>query len=441
MSVMLQPRPTGEPRRPWSFPPFERLQLDNGLQVVMCHLPDRPVLEVCLILEGGAVREPSGAEGIGAIASRVVMEGPRSSRGFAFLSAVEALGARMAITPQWHALLASISMPVSHMALGLRLLAQAITDPALREEDIERHLRKQRDEVVSRRQFPGPRAAEELAAGTFAPGVRMARPIDGAPGTLDAVDPDAVRRFWFDHALPSRGTAIVVGDLRGTELGAAISDAFGDWEGSGDGFSGPVPAQAHAASPSARLVEVPGAVQTQLVVGQAAPPPPLADRPALRVAAHYLGGFFSSRLNTLLREQKAITYGARASLAHRSSASVLRVDSAVHAVAGPDAAADVRAEVEDLAAGNVERRTFEAAVDNLVTNAPIGFQSAASVAGALAGLVVDGLPDDYHDWSRQAMLDITAAEVAAAFARHVRPGEQVVVAVGDVSGFGADPTP
>ena len=63
-------------------------------------------------------------------------------------------------------------------------------------------------------------------------------------------------------------------------------------------------------------------------------------------------------------------------------------------------------------------------------------QTPGSIAGALATLVVHGLPDDYYATLRRSLLDATVAEVSAAAAAHLHPAGLTVVVEGDAR---ADP--
>jgi zinc protease len=64
---------------------------------------------------------------------------------------------------------------------------------------------------------------------------------------------------------------------------------------------------------------------------------------------------------------------------------------------------------------------------------PLRFETSAQVAGALAGLVVHGLPDDELDRYRPAVAAVTAADVLAAARAHIDPGQASIAVVGDAA--------
>ena len=139
----------------------------------------------------------------------------------------------------------------------------------------------------------------------------MSRPRQGTEETVERIDSAAVRAFYETHVRPATATAVVVGDLTGVDLDALLADTLGAWTGS---TAEPRPRPPITADDTGRVVIVdrPGAVQTQLLIGRIG-----ADRhdrvwPAQVLGTYCLGGTLTSRLDRVLREEKGYTYGVRA---------------------------------------------------------------------------------------------------------------------------------
>ena len=79
-----------------------------------------------------------------------------------------------------------------------------------------------------------------------------------------------------------------------------------------------------------------------------------------------------------------------------------------------------------------------AARDYLVGVFPLRFESSAQVAAALAGLVIQGLPDDELDRYRPTVAAVTADAALAAARGHIHPERASIVIVGDVAVFEDD---
>lgn len=438
MTVVLHPRPAPVAPRPWSFPSFERSQLGNGVELITCHVADRPVIEARLVVPAAGVRKEAPAErGIAHLLGRALNEGTEDRTGEDFADAIESLGAGFGVDTDWEALIPSLSVPVDRLGPGLELLVEAVTRPRLTDEEIQRLVRRTVAEYTSNRQFPGVGAHDAFASATFESASRMAHPGEGTPATLETLTSEAVRRFWQERFGPVGATLVIVGDLRGLALDTLLERTVGTWAPRGAQACGIAPTvEPSRSGGGAWVVDFPGSVQTELLMGHAGPPVPVDDRGRLRAANHYLGGYFGSRLNTVLREQKAITYGINGAVEHRGAAFVLRIGGAVQADATAEAVSDTLAEIEAITSGSIDEAVFRDAVDHVVRTGPISFRSTGAISGSLVRLVVERLPDDYFDSVRDQIRTVTAAEAAESFARYIRRGDLCVSAAGDAQRIG-----
>src|SRR6185503_6188780 len=114
--------------------------------------------------------------------------------------------------------------------------------------------------------------------------------------------------FRADHA-----TVIVTGDVTLAEARAEIERRFGQWYGRTDGRTDRDnrPTVPPSARPTAvYLIDKPGAAQSVIRIGHEGVDRGNPDYYAIQVMNTLLGGSFSSRLMTNLRETKGYTYGA-----------------------------------------------------------------------------------------------------------------------------------
>ncbi len=101
------------------------------------------------------------------------------------------------------------------------------------------------------------------------------------------------------------------------------------------------------------------------------------------------------------------------------------------------AVGDILAELERLRQAPVSNEELTAARDYLVGVFPLRFETSAQVAGALAGLVVHGLPEDELERYRPAVAAVSTDDALAAARRYIDPARASVVIVGDAARFRA----
>jgi predicted Zn-dependent peptidase len=331
----------------------------------------------------------------------------------------------------WDAFRVGVSVPVDLLPGAVELLAEAARTPKLDPADV---IRVRDDELTALRMEwaqPGPRADAALRADLFGAGVRYGRPLHGDPTSTAAVTADDVVEFhrsWLGRP----GVLLVAGDLDRLDLKSLADAAFAGT--SGDPL--PVDAPLELGLRDARrtiLVDRPASVQSTLRLGHRAPHRAHPDYVPITLAATVLGGAFTSRLNHLIREVKGYTYGIRGDFAMTRRFGRFGVSAAVQtAVTGP-ALADTIGEITRTRLDGVTEAELEVARRWRAGQLSVDMQTPGAIVGALATLVVHGLPDDYYPTLRRQLLDATVAEVSAAAATHLHPESLTMVIEGDAA--------
>ena len=438
LAVLDQRPQPGQPRE-YDFPAFERSTLHNGLTIVRCHVPGRPLLQAQLIVRGdaggGATSEAAGQAGATVLAARAMSEGTTERDAVAFVEAAERLGAEMGAGASWDSLSVHVEVPRTHLTEAMSLFAEMALQPAFPEREVDR-LRDERLNDLQQVMADARRRAEKaFPAVIYDQAAAYARPLGGVEETVGPLDRDVLAARHAELMRPEACTLIVCGDIEDVEVDGLADAAFGGWAGLDAGPAAPATPDKAAAGRRVVLVDRPGAPQSEIRVGHVGTPRRIDDFYALSVTNALLGGLFNSRLNMLLREERGYTYGVQSGFDMRRAAGPFAVRCAVESDVTAPAVADIMSELGRIAQDPVEDAELDAARDYLIGVFPLRFETSAQVAGALAGLVVQGLPDDELDRYRPAVAAVGAEDVRAAAAAHIDPEKASIVVVGDVSKF------
>jgi zinc protease len=436
VSLVAQ-RPDSAPPRPWRFPPFERRRLDNGLHLLLCHLPGRPMAGARLILDAGAVAEPAGRAGIATVAARSLTEGTERLDGHALAEALETLGADVGGEMSWDAMHIRLDVPGARLAAALELLAEVARTPGFRPADVTRVRDQRLDQLQQEKVDPNALASRGLERAVWADGSAYRRALTGDEEGVADLDADAVSSWYSARLAAAPATLVVAGDLAELDVAGVAERTFGSWPATAEIGPSPVVEEV-AADRRVVLIDRPGSVQSMLAMGHAGPPRRTPDYVPLTLAGVVLGGVFGSRLNTKLREEKGYTYGAHAGFETRRDGGVFAARSAVRTEDTAAAAVDAVAEIERTHADGIPEDELAPIRDYRVGVYPIAYERPSAVAVGLADLVTHGLPDGWFDTVREAMGQATAEEVSAAAARYLRPAHMAVVVVGDAAKIAAD---
>ncbi|MGW5331170.1 M16 family metallopeptidase [Streptomyces bauhiniae] len=434
----FHPQPQAGEAKPWAFPAPGRSTLDNGLTVLRCDRPGQQVVAVEVLLDAPLDAEPAGLDGVATIMARAFSEGTDKDSAEEFAAELERAGATLDAHADHPGVRLSLEVPASRLEKGLTLLADALRAPAFAESEIERLVRNRLDEIPHELASPARRAAKELSKELFPASARMSRPRQGTEETVEKIDAGAVRAFYDRHVRPATATAVVVGDLDGIDLDALLADTLGAWTGT-PGQARPVPPVTADDTGRVVIVDRPGAVQTQLLIGRIG-----SDRhdrvwPAQVLGTYCLGGTLTSRLDRVLREEKGYTYGVRSfgqvlrSAPDGTGASLLAISGSVDTPNTGPALADLWTVLHTLAAEGLTDAERDVAVQNLVGVAPLKYETAAAVAGTLADQVEQHLPDDFQAELYRTLAATGTVEATAAVVNAFPADRLVTVLVGDAA--------
>jgi zinc protease len=433
-SIVIADRPThGEPR-PYQFPRFEREELANGLGLIAVHLPGRALVTASLVLASGAVDEPPEQAGVTSLMARALTEGTAQHAAVALTEAAERLGASLHAEAGWDGLSISVEVPAERLSPALALAAEVALEPTFPTAEVERLRDERLNDLLQAKADPRRRADDGFVETIYAPGSVYGRPSAGTEATVPGLDAKATRAIHRRRLDPSRMTLIIGGDLEsvGEDIRAMAEARFGGWSANPDA-QGPTSPKVRAARDEryVRVIHRPGSVQTEIRVGHVGLPRLVPDFHAVSVMSAILGGLFNSRLNRKLREEKGYTYGAGAGFDMRRGAGPFAVRAAVNTEVTVPALHEVFVELDAMRDAPPTRDELHAARDYLVGVFPLRFETPPAVVGAIAGLLIQGLPMDELDRYRPAIEAVSDADVHAAARDHVQPSKAAVVLVGD----------
>ena len=434
-TAVVAERPVAAEPRPYAFPPFRRSRLANGVSILAVDLPGRPLLTASLIVPSGAADEPADLAGATVLMARALTEGTRDHDAVALVEATERLGASLHAEAGWDAMSISLDVPAERFAAALELVAEVAAHPTFPEAEVERLREERINDILQARADPRRRAEEAFVGAIYAPTSPYHRSSAGITETVERLDAATSRAELARRFDPARMTLIVGGDLTGLDVERLADERFGGWTPDPAAVvPGPIDATPAATHRRLRVVHRPGSVQTEIRIGHPGAARRIPDFHALSVMSAILGGLFNSRLNRVLREEKGYTYGAHAGFDLRRAAGPFAARAPVDTAVTVPAVLEMLAVIDGIGAGVTDAELDEAR-DYLVGVFPLRFETAGAVVGALSGLVIQDLLDDELSRYRPAIQAVTADDVVAAAAAHVRPAELAIVLVGDADAF------
>ena len=399
--------------------------LSNGLRlIVQPETISRTVSVYGRVKSNPDLQVPAGKEGLAEVLDGLFSYGTATLNRLAFEEAVDEIGARVSAGTSF-----SLQVPEDQFDRGLQLLAENVLSPALPDEAFKVAQQETISAVAGQLQSPTFLARRAMRTALYPKGDPALR--QPTPESVGSLTLDDVKAYYQKVFRPDMTTIVVIGRVTPEEAKAAIEKYFGDWTATGPKPATdlpPVPLNPPAASmvPDASRVQDEVTLAQTLGLTRAHP-----DYYALRVGNQVLAGAaFASRLFRDLREQSGLVYSVDALLEAGKNRSIFAVFYACDPPNVSKARGLVERDLREMQVRPVTSAELKQAKTILLRRIPLSTSSTDSIAAELLDLSVRDLPLDEPLRAARRYLDITAAEVQAAFAKWIRPDDFVQVTLG-----------
>ncbi|UVW27580.1 pitrilysin family protein [Massilia sp. H6] len=420
--------------KPIPVPNVARKTLPNGLSVWIVPRQGLPRVDYVLaVRNAGFAADAPSTPAFASMLAGLLSEGSAKRDSRAIAEAAQGMGGEIGAGASSDGLIVSANALSSQAAPMMQLLAEVARTPAFPQNEVA--LAKANALQALRVAETQPAFRAERAVNKAVYGEHPYGRTSPTVEAINAVTPEMLRAEHARRIRPDRALLVITGRISQAEGMKLAQQAFGDWKASGQ----PLPDTAAApsnANPARILLQRDGSVQSTLRLGSPGIAASADDQIALRLASTILGGGFSSRVNTNLREEKGYTYGASAGA---------RMNRAGGAIVG---GADVRNEVTGAALseylGEYQRigtelvppKEMEMNKRYVAGSYMISNQLQRAVAGTLAQNWLVGLPPEFLGQYVPRILKVSPEQVRDVSKRYFSPERQSIVVVGDKAALG-----
>jgi zinc protease len=429
--------PSERPPRPIAahqvkFPPYEVKTLLNGLQVIAVSHHEQPVVSLRLIVRAGSAQDPDTKPGVAALAATLLDQGTATRSAEQIANAIDSIGGALGVGAGADLSFINAVVMKDSLNFALDLVSDVAQHPAFARDEIER----QRQQSLSgmRVSYDDPEFLANVVFDRLVYGFHpYGRPQSGSPETLAAITRDdlvAFHKRWFGA---NNAILAIVGDVTPAEAFTGAERAFGKWAAAAAEPAKPV----DPPPPTRRVIVIdkPGAVQTEIRVGNIAIPRKNDDFMALDLATKVLGGEGANRLHRVLRSERGLTYGASADFnALKQSGDIVAQTNTRSETTGETLRLMID-EVWRLLRDRVGDRELEGAQDYLTGAFPLTIETPSQIALQILNAVFFGLNMNDLQTYRERVNAVTVDDVQRVARNYLHPDRLTIVLVGDASAF------
>jgi zinc protease len=429
--------PSERPPRPIQsrdvkFPPYAVKTLANGLQVIAVSHHEQPAVSLRLIVRAGAAQDPENKPGVAALATTLLDQGTTTKSAEQIASAIDSIGGALGTGAGSDLSFIQAVVMKDSLNFALDLVSDVAQHPAFAKDEIER----QRQQALSgmRVSYEDPEFLANLVFDRLVYGFHpYGRPQAGTPETMAALTRDdlvAYHQKWFGA---NNAILAIVGDVTPEEAFAGAERAFGGWTKT----TAETPKPIDPPPPTRRVVVIdkPGAVQTEIRVGNLAIPRKNDDFMAMDLASKVLGGEGANRLHRVLRSERGLTYGASADFNALKQAGDIVAQTNTRSETTGETLRLMIDEVSKLLRERVGERELQGAQEYLTGSFPLTIETPSQIALQILNAVFFGLNMNDLQTYRERVNAVSVDDVQRVARSYLHPDKLTVVLVGDASAF------
>lgn len=420
--------------------PIQSWIAPSGAKVMFVESRSIPMIDLNIDFDAGSRYDPPGKSGLALLTAGLLDAGAAAAAGrpglteaqiadrFADVGAMEATSAaRDAATVTMRTLSSAAERDAA-----VNTVAQFLQHPTFPDAVLKREAARLSSAIAESDTKP-----EAIAEKAFRHAIYGSHPYGVSPtvASVNAIKREDLLRFYRDMYSPKRAVVTIVGDIdraQAEKLVASLTDAMP---------AGVTPPAMPAVAPlrSAVQIDLPHpAEQAHIVTGQASVARSDPDYFPLLVGNYVLGGGgFVSRLTAEVREKRGLTYGVSSSFSPQLQEGPFEISLQTRREQAQQALRVVRDTLAAFVQDGPTDAEMQAARDNLTNGFPLRLDSNRKLLANVAAIGFYNLPLDYLDTWTSKVQAVTAAQVKAAFARHVQPERLATVVVGPRDVFGA----
>ncbi len=290
---------------------FQINTLDNGLRYVIISNSKLPLVQVRVILNGGARLDPQKNQGLTYLTAQMLLKGTNQRSAQQIAEEFEFLGSTINISTNLDYSLIATEFLKYNFEKGLEILAEIITSPAFDSKEIE----KEKDKLISelRSSLENPSyVANQFFNKIIFDGHPYSYSVQGTIKQIEDISARQIRNHYKNFFIPNETILILYGDIKQNEAENLIKKLFSNWQ-KGNSINLENRDVKKLNNTRVILVDKPGLTQAQIRVGNIGISQNNPDEIPISIVNTILGSGFTSRLVEEIRVKRSLTYGANSS--------------------------------------------------------------------------------------------------------------------------------
>jgi predicted Zn-dependent peptidase len=297
------------------LPPYKKVALKNGMTLLLMEKHGVPIVSFHFIVKAGATAEPAGKEGLASLTAGLLRKGTASRSADQLSAELDFIGGLLNAGADSDYSNGAAEFLKKDLGKGLDILADVILHPTFPQDEVTKMLKQRIDGIKSAKDRAQGVLGNYFNAYLFG-SHPYGRPVGGDEKSLPTLTRDDVSGFYQTYYTPGNTILAASGDFNPTEMESLLTEKLRAWPAK-PAPSIPLSAPARVEGKRLLLVNKPDSTQTFYMIGNVGISRTDSDRVTIGVINTLFGGRFTSMLNSELRVNSGLTYGANSNFDRR----------------------------------------------------------------------------------------------------------------------------
>jgi zinc protease len=410
---------------------IKKMTLSNGATLLVSEQHQLPMVTVMIEFDAGTRRDPKGKEGLAELTARCISQGTKTLTAPEFDQKVDFMGSSVGVSAGRDYSTAGMTSLKKYQGETLQLLAGILTEPGLRDADIERKRVEQVAEIKAAEEQPGYTANVEFTKDLFGD-APYGHPGAGSSESVAKLTNDDVRGFYRDQYKLGSAIVAVAGDVNADEAKASLEKTLASLAGTVAPQDAPAPINV-APGLQVKLIDR-NVMQANIIMGSGGVERSNPDFYRLKVMNYILGGGgFSSRLVKVVRSAHGLAYSINSGFEPGKFQGAFTIGLQTKNQSSNEAIDLILQQLREIQEKPVSDGELDGAKKFLIGSFPLGLERQSAIASFMVQIEFYGLGLDYADQYPKLIGSVTKDDVLAVAKKYLHPDSMIVVAVANQS--------
>lgn len=413
------------------FPEFFETKTASGITVLVIQDNLLPVVNVRFVFKAGSYHD--SISGVSAFTVDMLSKGTSTMTATEIASKIDFYGATLSYGSDYDVNYVSIYTLKKYFDNVYNITSDIINDAIFSDEEIDRLRTQKINSILSFKdegEYLASRAFKKFVYGKNT----YANPVEGDEHTLKQINRESLINFNKNFFTSENLIIAFVGDISPDEAlkyveklekGSQTSDIKRDTK-----------TDSQLAINNSRskvlLVNKRDAVQSSLKVGRISKSRSDVNFFPLTIMNNILGGSFTSRINSNLRERNGYTYGARSYFELKKYSGDFSVETEVKGDITASAVNEIIFEIKRMRDEYVTDDELSIMKNYITGNFPLQLETPGAIASRVIALKLFDLEDDYYQKYISNVNAVTKEDVKKAAEEYLHPDNLVLSIAGNV---------